>query len=353
MTVSRACYCNREECQRSIDFADTQITNAQLDRAIEAAADTIDAELHRVFYPNDATLRFDWPNYQYAAPWRLWFDQWDLVSLTTLESPAGTVIPSADVFLRPLNRRPGWPCTYMELDRSTTAAWGAGATPQASIHVTGTWGFTADTTAAGILAAAISSTSATTCTVSDGSQMGPGDLIVVDSERMVVADKAMTDTAVAFSGPATASASDSVLAVPDGTKFAAGEVILLDAERMLITEITGNNLVLKRAWDGTQLAAHTSGTIWAARLLTVLRGQYGTAAATHLISAAVGRLKVPAKIRSLAVAEAVNQVLQETSGYARTVGGPDMASPAPGVALAELWDEAVTIYGRKARQRAI
>jgi len=45
--------------------------------------------------------------------------------------------------------------------------------------------------------------------------------------------------------------------------------------------------------------------------------------------------------------------LQETSGYARTVGEGGEARPAPGVALADLWDEAVTRYGRKARIRAV
>jgi len=45
--------------------------------------------------------------------------------------------------------------------------------------------------------------------------------------------------------------------------------------------------------------------------------------------------------------------MQETSGYARTVGGPDVSMAAPGVALADLWDEAVTTYGRKARSRVV
>jgi hypothetical protein len=58
-------------------------------------------------------------------------------------------------------------------------------------------------------------------------------------------------------------------------------------------------------------------------------------------------------VRDLAIAEAVNQVLQETSGYSRTVGAGEMAMPASGIALADLWDEAETEYGRKAPVRVI
>jgi len=49
----------------------------------------------------------------------------------------------------------------------------------------------------------------------------------------------------------------------------------------------------------------------------------------------------------------VNRVLQETGGYARTEGEGAGAHPAPGAGLAEMWDEATTVYGRKARFRAV
>ena len=65
------------------------------------------------------------------------------------------------------------------------------------------------------------------------------------------------------------------------------------------------------------------------------------------------RHRVPPLVRDLAVAEAVNQVLQEGSGYARTIGSGADAHPAPGADVASKWDEAVTAHGRKARSRAI
>src|SRR5258708_1051450 len=261
MSVSRVCYASREDVQRAPDFRTTAQGSRQIDRAIQSASDLIEAELRRVFYPRDTVYKFDWPNYQYAAPARLWFDQWDLISLTQVESPHGTVIPLANVIPRPVNRKPGWPFTYLELDRSATGAWTAGPTPQLAIWVTGTWGFCADADLAGTLAAAIVSTTATTITVSDGSAVGVGDIVIADTERMLVTEKAAVTTGQTnLSGATTASESDVAITVTSGAAINLGEVLLLDAERLLVTDVTGNVVTVVRQWDGTLLATHTAGT---------------------------------------------------------------------------------------------
>lgn len=72
MTVSRACYCSREDVMRALDSKLTARNATQIDRAIEAAAQSIDALTHRRFYPWTGTRYFDWPNFQYARPWRPW-----------------------------------------------------------------------------------------------------------------------------------------------------------------------------------------------------------------------------------------------------------------------------------------
>jgi hypothetical protein len=355
MAVSRVCYATREDVQRAPDFRTTAQGSRQIDRAIQSASDLIEAELHRVFYPRDTTYKFDWPDNQGPPPWRFWFNQWDLVSATLVESPHGTTIPLGNVIFRPVNRKPGWPFTYMELDISSVSVFQAGATPQLAIWVTGTWGFTADTDPAGILAAAIVSTTAITITVSDGSAMGVGDMIIADSERMLVTEKAAVTTGQTnLSGATTADESDVAITVTSGAAINLGEVLLLGSERLLVTDVTGNVVTVIRQWDGTVLATHNAATtLNAYRSLTVARGQYGTTAATHSNSAPLSRHRPPALIRDLCIAEGVNRVLQETSGYSRTVGESDSAQAAPGDALAELWDEATTAYGRRARSRAI
>lgn len=375
--ISRVAYCNRDDIKRALDFEGiTASSNDRLDRALMTVADTIDGHLHRVFYPLDTGRFFDWPNWQRADPSRLYLEQWDLIALTALESPRGTAIPLYQVFLEPVNRKPGFPFEWIELDRSTNAAWGAGPTPQHSIYATATWGFSADTGPAGTLASSAGASDAT-ITVSDSSLSGVGDLLVLDpgtasapypaypgtagavgaptGERVIVTGRAAADTGLAQSGGgcSTASDADNILATTGSGALHAGEVIVLDSERMLVQEIIGSNATVKRAWDGTDLAEHSSSEVYAYRTLSVLRGQLGTTAASHSNGATVARHRVPSLIRDLSIAECLNQVLQETSGYARTVGQGETAMPAPGTGLADKWDEARTTYGRKARIRVI
>ena len=376
--VTEPCYCSREDAMRALDFKDNSLSNAQLNRAIQSSSRMIEGHLQRVFYPYDAVKYLDWPNYQYAYPWRFWLDQHDLLCLTSLQSPSGTSIPLWQVFLEPANnagRIPAWPYTRIELDRSTVAAWGAGPTPQHSILPTGTWGFGADVDPGGALAASCLATD-TTVTVTDSSVVGVGNLIVFGyargtapfpsnpgtagaiqpytGERVIVSDKSWITTGqTQQSGCSTASAADNILNVTNGANFATGEVVMLDSEKMLITGITGNSLAVSRAWDATILAAHGGAVIWAPRQLTVIRGALGTTAAAWTQGTAVSRHRPPSIIHDLAVAETLNRLLQETSGYAREVGEGDNARPAPGMSLADLWDEAETVYGRKNRIRAI
>jgi hypothetical protein len=378
VTFWRPAYCNRTDVKRALDLEVTAVDDARIDRAIQSVAETIDGHMHRYFYPVDATCYLDWPNFQMAYPWRYWFDQpgyHDLQVMTSLQSPGGTVIPLSSVFLEPVNRKQGWPFTRMELDRSTTAVWGAGTTPQHSIWAAGTWGWY-NPQPAGTLASSIGSPD-TSITISDGSQAGPGDLLVINpgtaaapfpsfagsagvlgaltGERVIVTGKSTAATGLTQSGSGctTESAADNALSTTGSGTLNLGEVLLLDQEQMLITDITGGIATVKRAWNGTVLDSHSSAPVSAYRTLSVLRGQLGTAAASASSSTAISKHFAPGLIRDLNIAEALNRVMQETSAYARTVGAGEAAHPAPGIGLADLWDEAETVYARKGRIRAI
>ena len=151
-----------------------------------SAADNIDGDMKRVFFPSDDSRFFDWPNAggsgggQYSEPWRLWLDDNDCAVLTSVVT-GGVTIPLNQVFLEPVNQpQKGKPYyTHIELDRSSNASFGGNSqTPQHSIVLTGTWGYGAQADAAGTLASAVGS-SDTTVTVSDGSKIGPGDLMIL------------------------------------------------------------------------------------------------------------------------------------------------------------------------------
>lgn len=353
MAVQLPCYATREDVKRALDIQGTARNNAQIDRAIEASRDDVDGLCRRRFYNVDTTQSWDWPNSQRAYPGRIWFDERELAD-TTVKVPVvtsgGNVIPAANIKWGPWNYSP--PFTFLELDRSKSSTFGQGVTSQQDVAITGTFGYWTRTAAAGSLAAAISSTTATACTVSNGAAVGVGDVLIAGTERMLVQDKQMADTGQALtSGATTAQASDVLLGVTTGSAFTVDEVLQVDAERMLITSITGNSLTVKRAWDGTVLAAHATPEIYAARLLTVTRGDLGTTAATHLVNAALTISVVPGLVKELAVAEALNHALQEVSGYARTM--PQGAGLVPGVGLPDLRDRCRARYGRKNRQRVV
>lgn len=353
------------------------MANAQADRAIASATRDVESRLKRRFFPQDRVRFFPWPNYQYADPWRLWLNQHDLIVCTLLESPLGTSIPLNVVFLEPVNKESWEPFRSIELDRSSNASWGTAPSPQHAIVATGTWGYNAEMDAAGTLAAAVTTTTATTITVSDGSLMGIGDILILDpgrsaapfpsaagyagalqgytGERVLVTDRATVSTGQTnVSGATSASNADVAVTVTDGTQVHAGEVLLLDTEQLLVMNITGNVVTVKRAWNGTVLAVHSAATtLYAYRLLSVLRGQLGTTAATHLVNAAVSRHRPPSLVRDLGIAVAINQIESEGSGWARTVGAGDNVRNATGAGLAQMWKDTIGAHGRQARSRVI
>jgi hypothetical protein len=173
---------------------------------------------------------------------------------------------------------------------------------------------------------------------------------------VLVSDRQAADTGLAQSGDgcSTASSADAQLQwTGTGTAPAQGEVLLLDSEQMLVQFVVGGVATVERAWNGTVLQQHSSAEIWAYRSLYVQRGFLGTTAASWGSGTAVYKHRVPQLVRDLAIAESVNRILQETSGYSRMVGSGDAARPASGTALADLWEECRTEYGRQARSRAV
>lgn len=263
------------------------------------------------------------------------------------------VITASNIFWG--NPRYNPPFTYFELNRSSSEAFGHGSTPQRDVTITGVFGYDVKTKAGGTLAAAVSDTTSTSITVSDGSLIGIGDQLLVDTERLLVTARAnVTSTQTQQgTGVGTADDSDVTLAVTDGTKFHVNEVVTLDSERMLIVDVTGNNLTVIRAWDGSVLATHSGATVYVSRLLTVVRGAQGTTAATHLNGATVYVHQVPSLVKQLTVAEAVVTLTQEAAAYAGSQGSGGATQRNVGAGLPALREQAQAVYGRVVRQRVI
>ena len=324
-------YATVEQVARAADVQFTAYQTATLSRAAFSTSRAIERRLHRHFYPLTEAVSFKNPpvsNPDRVATSGFWLNK-DLLTLTALTEDS-TAVTVSGVELYPVEYGPPY-------------SW-LGATG-VDVVVTGTWGWSADTEAAGVLDGALSDTTGTVAKVKDASLVGVGDLILVDSEQMLITAKLMVDTTVDTTSNPTADMSDTTVAVADGSLFGVGEVLLLGSERMLIVDIATNNLIVRRAFDGTVLAAHSTPSIFALRTLTVERGAVGTTAATHSDAATITRNVPPGPITDLCIAEALNLMEQESSAYARTVGSSDNQREARGVALAQA-RKAVDTYRR-------
>jgi hypothetical protein len=349
--TAQVSYCTREDVQRALDVKETARSAWQIDNAITAATGTIEGLTHRKFYPMTAVRYFNWPNQQYARPWRLWLDADELIAVSSLTS-GDVEIDSDDYHLEPVNSGP--PYTSIEIVLSSSATFGGGSTHQRQVAISGVFGHSAAETPGGSSAEALDTTE-TAVDVTDSALIGVGSIIRVDSERMIVTNKTMITSGQTLGAPGlTALANNVTVAVTTGTAYHVDETILIDSERMLIVDIAGNNLTVKRQWDGSVLAAHTAGaTIYVPRTLTVQRGALGTTAASHITASSISVHVVPSLIRELAVAEAVNTLIQRTSGYARTSGSGEYQRETSGRGLRQIRDDVLTRYARKARSRAV
>lgn len=325
-------YTTREAVKAAVKINGATL-DALIDSYIESASEDIERNLGRRFIPYVATKYFYWPQrtqVQYlrwpqtgdiTSYYILKLDE-DLLSVSALtkDDTDLTAIDSSKFFLEPSNIGP--PYQRIELDISTDAFFSYQNTPQRSIRVTGSWGFSNATKVAGALAVAVSDTTGTSINVTDASLVGVGDTLLIDSEQAFVSGRSALTTTATLSGNPTAAVNDVTIGVSNGALVKVGEVILVDSERMYVHDVAGNNLSVDRAYDGSVLAAHSLGaTVYAYRTLTVVRGINGTTAATHLSAAAVSKYAPPADIADLCRAEAIAHHEQGRGGWTGVMGG--------------------------------
>lgn len=346
-------YCLRETVKLSVDIRDSARANAQIDRIIADVSRTIDKSLcRRVFYPRIETQKFDWPEDEGTPPWRRWLGGRSEIAELTSVSSGGVSIPTSAVILYPTY---GPPYTRLELDRSSSASFSGAGTAQNAITVTAVFAGAPITEVTVATIAEDLDDSEPAVDVDGTAQLGVGALLRIGTERMMVTATSALDTGVNLGANITNQAN--AVTVPLSTTTNAprvGEIIAIDAERMLVTDVIGINAFVQRAYDGTVIAAHTSGAdIYACRTLTVQRGAVGTTATTHTSGAAVLRWLPPAPVEGLAVAETLNQLEQERSAYARVIGAGENQREARGAGLKDKRAEVRKAYGRRVRMGAV
>lgn len=354
-------YCTLEDVSEALDWKASARADRQIRRAIAAGARDVDDVAQWTdgfFRPLHETRYFTWPPEQTTSYWRLWLDANGLISIDpTGLVVAGTALASSNYYLEPQAYGP--PYDRIEINRGGSSAFTSDTTAQRSIAVTGWWGHSDTQEPAGSLVGGINAV-VTALTVSDGSLVGIGDLLTLESERVVVTDRTWVDSAQNVPAGGLASSSSAVTIALAGGNIAEGETVLIDSERMLVTDVTGTTLTVKRARDGTTLATHLAAAdVYVNRGLTVERGARGSTAAAHLDAQAITRHVVPEDAQALNVGSALARLLGEQAGYSRepssTGGGAGSrpATRAPGIGLDQLRSQIACNYGRQARMRVV
>jgi hypothetical protein len=267
-----------------------------------------------------------------------------LLSVDTLTKEGDDVTAITDFFLEPQGLGP--PYHRIEINLAGTAFFSSKDTHQRQIRVTGSWAYGNDTKAAGALAEADDG-SETELEVTDASLIDVGDTILIGSEQMFVSERAVLDTATNTNGALTKNKAGTTVTVGDGTKVKAGEVILVEAERMFVESISGADLTVIRAYDGSTLSAHdTAKDVYAFRTLTVTRGENGTTAATHDNADPITKYVPPADIVALCKALAIAYYHAEKGGWTGTVGSGEGAVRVSQSGLNKLRDRVQRQYRR-------
>lgn len=335
--MTGAWYCTREAVEDALESGGNRRSARRIDSALEDASRWIDRFLNRhrgAFLPITETRYFNWPQGDYSYAHRLWLGDSTLTAAPTAVTSGGVALDVADdLYAEPTASGP--PYDYLELNIGSASTFTTSTTHQHQIAVTGTWGYRAETRPTGALAEALDD-SETAVDVSDSSLVGVGSVLIAGSERMVVTDKAWLATGqTVITSALTASPSNQTILVTDGTAIHVDEKILIESERMRVLDVAGNTITVQRAIDGSTLATHaTTTTIYAPRTLTVRRGALGSAATSHSSSDALTTHVIEGPIAQLALAEAIEDVLQGAAGYARDVKQPSGgASTALGVGI--------------------
>lgn len=198
-----------------------------------------------------------------------------LLAVTAATNDGVTVTAGTDFLLEPYGRH--WPNgPYSELEM-LSGVWSSLPT---GVQITGRWGMWEQVVAVDLPVVAIPS-SGTTLNVADGSKLSPGMVLRLDDEQLVVeAAGTATDTGTDLNGAMTVD--DTEITLDDGTAVHVGEVLKIGFEQMRCLDVSGNDVLVARGWNGTTRAAHAdNASVYAVRSFLVRRGCNGTSAASH------------------------------------------------------------------------
>lgn len=186
LNLTTGAYCGVETLRRATGYQDASRDSVILQHLLGASRD-FDRDTLRRFFPYTGMNAYRWPPLHISASWEQWTEE-DLLSVSLVQVAAAGIgavpVTLTHYYLEPQFAGP--PYNRLEVDLSSADVFQSGPTPQRSLQITGQWGYTSTTRAAGTLGAAIASPSATTITISDDTLIDQGDVLLIDSEALFV-----------------------------------------------------------------------------------------------------------------------------------------------------------------------
>jgi hypothetical protein len=353
VAVSRVCYVSREAVKQAGSIYGPD-QDARVDRVIQAESQKFESDSRTWFTPRAYAqdvlipLRVTLPTVY----------DWVRVSLLAyLQSVSSVVLHTSatmTVALTSTQYRFIAPAAWVDVDPWALSTFsGYDVVTGFSIlrphlTITGVWSRGFHLAAAGTLDGTITD-SVATLTCSDASLVGVGDSLLLSAEQILVADRALVDTTAVLDtgGELAADVSEKTVTVDDGTKVHPGETLTLGAERLYVESVAGDELQVIRQYDGSILETHAAADkLYAPRLLTVVRAQGGTTAASHLDNAPISVYRAPEDVSNAVMAKSIATIEQEQAGYGRVVGTGEGARQYKGKAVLDEWGCTVRIYKR-------
>src|SRR5215510_5703132 len=105
MTILKPCYVSREKVKKSTDVKSSAYLDDLVDDAIQQASRDVEKWCYRIFYPRYETKYFSWPDRSMGTYYKLWLDENELISVTTLSSGGSDILPGF-YYLEPINSGP-------------------------------------------------------------------------------------------------------------------------------------------------------------------------------------------------------------------------------------------------------
>lgn len=242
------------------------------------------------FVPVTASKSYDNPGGDAHNGFEFMLDP--LLAVVSITDKNGNAISSDDYELYPLNR--AWENgPYLRLK-----------TYYDEITINGRWGLYEEWLANG-LSGTLAAASTTSLVVTNGGRLWPGKVVKLEDEQILVAagcggENSPDPTTATSVTTGYATEATDIIPVTSGAEFYFDEVIRIGDEDMLILRKDGNELIVRRGWNGTLRDEHSlSSAIKVYRTVTIERGANGTTAAAHS-SAAMYEAQIPADLAYLA-----------------------------------------------------